>query len=510
MSEPPLVSCVMVTCGRAAFVRQSIAYFLAQDYPRLELVIVYEDERDLPDPLPAPSSAAANAPVIRRRRVVPGLRLGAKRNVGVAEAAGQIIAQWDDDDWYAPSRISRQVAPILAGEADITALRVHRFFELDAWQLWTCTPALHARMFVEDVAGGTLVYRRELWSRDVRYPASNLREDADFLLAATGAGARLARLADHDLFIYVRHGANTWSFTSGVFMAPDDWRQLGAPSWPSDVEEFYRGQRRASDERERKRRAATEPGTPAGRTRAARAGLASPRVACIMPTGDRPELARRAIRHFSRQSYPHRELIIVDDGSRPLGPLVPDDERIRYLKLGGKLPLGTKRNLACEASDAEVIVHWDDDDWMAPGWIEAQVRALRELDADATGLGQVYFYAPVERRAWRYLYPSHGKPWVHGATLCYTRSFWQRNPFQPVTVGEDLRFLWSGSAQRILPHDRSDLFVAYVHAGNTSPKRFISTRWQPCPVDVVDRLMAKHGDAPASADTEATLETPRR
>jgi O-antigen biosynthesis protein len=500
----PLISCVMVTRGRPAFVRQSIAYFLAQDYPHLELVIVYEEDGDLPEPMP---ELPRGGPRVRCRRVVPGLHLGAKRNVGVAEAHGELIAQWDDDDWYATARVRRQAEPILAGTADITALRVHRFFELGAWKLWTCSSALHARMFAEDVAGGTLVYRRELWGRDARYPATNLREDADFLAATLRAGARLHRIIDdgdgEELFVYVRHGANTWSFASGTFMTPADWREVGEPTWPDELLSFYRAQ--ASHRLE-----VTRPGAarlvgapsrpPPRRSRVARPGQELPRVACIMPTGDRPELVARALRHFQRQRYPHRELIVIDDGDRPVGPLLPRDDRIRYLRLDAKLPLGTKRNLACEAADAEVIVHWDDDDWMAPGWIDAQVHALRDADADATGLGQVYFYAPAAHRAWRYVYPSHGRPWVHGATLCYTRAFWQRNPFAPVTIGEDLRFLWSGSAHRIVPHERSDLFVSYVHAANTSPKRFISSRWRACPVEVIDRLMVASGEEqPASA-----------
>lgn len=503
----PLVSCVMVTCGRPAFVAQSVRYFLAQDYAERELVIVYEDEADLPAPFP---DVAAGAPAIRTRRVTPGMSLGAKRNLGVTEASGDVIAQWDDDDWYAPARLRRQLEPILRGAADITALRAYRFFELEAWTLWSCSPALHARMFVHDVAGGTLVYRREVWGRDVRYPASNLREDADFLCAALAQGARLTALPDDDLFVYVRHGRNTWSFTSGVFLDAASWRRLGPPPWPDELLAFYRDQARRS--------LATEPGTPRAKAlrlergaaagspatslaassapRTARPGRAAPRVACIMPTGDRPELVARALRHFLRQRYPQRELIVVDDGQRPIRELLPIDERIRYLRLDRKLSLGAKRNLACEATSAEVIVHWDDDDWMAPSWIEAQVAALAASDADVTGLAKVHFYAPTSRLAWRYVYPAGARPWVHGATFCYARGFWQRNPFADVTVGEDLRFLWQGGAPRVVPHDGSELFVAYLHGANTSPKHVHKRCWHACPVEYVEALMLRDAGEP--------------
>ena len=44
----PRVSCVVATRARPEFLRQSIRYFQAQDYPERDLIIVYEDDRDLP------------------------------------------------------------------------------------------------------------------------------------------------------------------------------------------------------------------------------------------------------------------------------------------------------------------------------------------------------------------------------------------------------------------------------------------------------------------------------
>ncbi len=42
--------------------------------------------------------------------------------------------------------------------------------------------------------------------------------------------------------------------------------------------------------------------------------------------------------------------------------LVPDAV---YIYLTEKQMIGTKRNLACEATSGEVICHFDDDDWSA-------------------------------------------------------------------------------------------------------------------------------------------------
>ena len=99
------------------------------------------------------------------RRVWQGESIGAKRNRACAAATGEIVAHWDDDDWYAPTRLRVQIEPLLSGEAEITALTAGVFFDLESWAFWTCSTRLHRRLFVEDVHGGTLVYRRRVWEQ---------------------------------------------------------------------------------------------------------------------------------------------------------------------------------------------------------------------------------------------------------------------------------------------------------------------------------------------------------
>ncbi len=457
-AERPLVSCVMVTAGRAEYVRQAIRYYREQDYEARELIIVYEQDTDLPEPLPT-------APRLRAVRVAQGMSLGQKRNEGTRLARGELVAQWDDDDWYSRNRLSRQVAPLLAGEADITALRGALFLDVASFTFWECTPQVHARMFVEDVLGGTLVFRRALWGDQVMYPDARVREDADFLVAAMRLrAARLARLPARDVFIYVRHGGNTWRFNPGRMIDPSGWRKAREPSsFAADRHHYLR------------------PGAPVDPG-------ARPLVSCIMPTHDRRRFVPRALRYFRRQTSPNLELLIVDDGTEPVEDLVPRDERIHYIHLPRRASIGAKRNLACERAKGEFIVHWDDDDWYAPGWVEAQVEFLTRTGADACGLDRPYFYDPVRSRAFRYEYPRDAPPWVHGATLCYTRALWCRNPFPDTSQGEDTRFLWSPVSKQVLAHEHTDKYVAYIHAGNVSPKLCSGARWTPCSVPEVKRL----------------------
>src|SRR2546429_6589941 len=75
-------------------------------------------------------------PRIRYERVPRGEPIGTKRNRGCELARGALIAQWDDDDWYGPSRLSAQIVPLLANRADITGLTDPTFMDLESWQAW--------------------------------------------------------------------------------------------------------------------------------------------------------------------------------------------------------------------------------------------------------------------------------------------------------------------------------------------------------------------------------------
>ncbi|MBA2646931.1 MAG: glycosyltransferase [Pyrinomonadaceae bacterium] len=203
----------------------------------------------------------------------------------------------------------------------------------------------------------------------------------------------------------------------------------------------------------------------------------APLVSCIMPTHDRRRFIPQAIRCFLRQDYPNLELLIVDDGVESIAASIPEDARVRRVRLEQKMSVGAKRNLACEEARGEFIVHWDDDDWY-PSWrVSAQMRALAEQPADVCGSSRLFFYEAATERAWEYRYTAPGARWVAGSTLAYRKSFWQRNHFPDVQVGEDSLFVWNGANAEIYDLADSKLCVAGVHPGNTSPKETGGVFW---------------------------------
>jgi len=208
-----------------------------------------------------------------------------------------------------------------------------------------------------------------------------------------------------------------------------------------------------------------------------------------MPTYDRQAFVLQGIEYFLRQDYPDCELVIVDSGSRPIADVIPRAPRIRYVRLEKRCSIGAARNVACEASEGDLILHWDDDDWHAPHRIRYQVEELMRGAADVCGVNPALFYDCRSDLAWRYTYPALRRPWLHGSSLCYRRAFWKGVRFEDVYVGEDTRFIWSSGCVRLHVLPDSTIHVSVIHGANVSARRSADCRWRREDAGIVRRLL---------------------
>ena len=164
----PLVSCIMPTKNRREFVPKAIEYFLRQTYPNKELLVMSDGGnwvRDLVDDVPS---------VRLLEFLLPFSTLGAKRNACVAETKGDLIAHWDDDDWYGPERLADQVGRFAFGVGtEVCGIEHPLFYDLRT-----------GRSFKYQYRGtggylysATLMYTRGFWARspfpDVQVGAGN-------------------------------------------------------------------------------------------------------------------------------------------------------------------------------------------------------------------------------------------------------------------------------------------------------------------------------------------------
>ena len=212
-------------------------------------------------------------------------------------------------------------------------------------------------------------------------------------------------------------------------------------------------------------------------------------ITCIMPTHNRRAFIPCAISYFLCQDYPDKELIIVDDGTDAVGDLVPEDERIHYIRLNAKSTIGAKRNLACEQARGEFIAHWDDDDWHAPQRLSYQIEALLREGTDVCGIQRLLFYDVEYDRGWQYTYPENQRAWLSGSSLCYRRAFWAAHRFAHINVGEDSRFVWQASRERMTVLPDATFHVGIIHRQNVSPKQTRGAYWRPYPVEEIRHIL---------------------
>jgi hypothetical protein len=151
----PLISCILPTYNRRGFLPHAIHYFLRQDYPNRELLVVDDGPDAVGDLIPAD-------PRIRYIRLAQKITLGAKLNLLCQETRGPIIAQWDDDDWYASDRLSRQTQALRRTNADVCGISDLLYYDIGRG---TAHRYVYPRQERPWLLGASLFFRRALWER---------------------------------------------------------------------------------------------------------------------------------------------------------------------------------------------------------------------------------------------------------------------------------------------------------------------------------------------------------
>ncbi|MBR0552308.1 glycosyltransferase family A protein [Stakelama marina] len=216
--DGPLVSCVMVTADRMGLARRSVDCFLAQTHGNRELVIVDDGSEDY---APLLEAIPSDRLVYRKVEKRPETTLGALRNLTLELARGQVVAQWDDDDWYHPHRLSRQVAE-LCDSVDVCLLR-GTLMHLDA-PIWFDHPYVGT---LKPGVPGSIVHRA---NPTARYPETRRGEDTVFL--DNWPADRIRVIEAPELFIRAFHGSNTWE--------AEHFQRRVRNNWSSALEYFWR------------------------------------------------------------------------------------------------------------------------------------------------------------------------------------------------------------------------------------------------------------------------------
>lgn len=205
-----LISLITPTFNRREFFPRSIRCFLSQDYPNLEWVILDDGTDPVRDLLP-------DDPRIKYASVPPKQPHGPKMNWCFAHMNGDIGVVWDDDDWYAPNRVSKQVAPLLANSSlSVSGLGQYYYYRHGTKDCWLFT-APQAWM-------GAVALRKSAWEK---HPFDE-KPSSDSRVLASIPKAEWAKLAEPRLLVSTIHGGNDAAKNIYRAYVKQPWETVGS------------------------------------------------------------------------------------------------------------------------------------------------------------------------------------------------------------------------------------------------------------------------------------------
>src|SRR4051812_40955970 len=111
-----------------------------------------------------------------------------------------------------------------------------------------------------------------------------------------------------------------------------------------------------------------------------------PKISCLLvAAAGRFDCFRRSVKCYLDQTYPNRELVIVNEGPREYQDQIADHlsgrADVRFVFLNGEYTLGALRNISVALSRGDLFVQWDDDDFNAPARLAVQYAYLKKHPA---------------------------------------------------------------------------------------------------------------------------------
>jgi glycosyltransferase involved in cell wall biosynthesis len=241
-------------------------------------------------------------------------------------------------------------------------------------------------------------------------------------------------------------------------------------------------------------------------TRTASRPKSHPTVSIITPTYLREDFHARILRYFKWQTYPGLEWLVLDDSPTPSAVLSPlNDPAIRYEHAATRLSVGEKRNRLIERARGELILHFDDDDFYAPGYVEFMVGELVAKDVDLLNLRGWFIYDRRHsffgywnlevKEGLHYVINDEGvNPMIfnklnngpltdnelgYAAGWAYRKTVWQAAPFSDRDWNEDGPFALKAREKFRLAgtHDSAGICMHLRHPSNVTQQCFAQYRF---------------------------------
>lgn len=407
----PLVSILLPTYNRACFLPEAIESVLMQTYQYFELIIIDDGSTDNTHEI---LSRYDDPRLVKIRHENKGRSYS--RNKGLLLAKGEFIAFLDSDDVYLPNKLEVQVQHFNAHpETNMVYTSAycinengqqfsfkykashsgHIYYKIAFFKPVTITlPTVMLRKNILDKVGefDEQMHRFEdtdLWRRISKispitamsaytcklrtHPENELRaQDPHAILFALDYYAKKILREDEDMgLIRIRNGLHTlFLYYAESLNINPSWRQY-AQLLINQALSFKTTQQK----------------NPAFLFNSDATITFSPTVSIIIPVYNGANYLNEAINSALNQTYPHIEVLVINDGSNDNGATrqvaLSFGEKIRYFEKenGG---VASALNFGIDQMQGEYFSWLSHDDLYLPDKIEKQICALANFDPDHT------------------------------------------------------------------------------------------------------------------------------
>jgi glycosyltransferase involved in cell wall biosynthesis len=230
-----------------------------------------------------------------------------------------------------------------------------------------------------------------------------------------------------------------------------------------------------------------------------------PLFSVILPTYNRPQLLLTALQSIRTQGFPGTEVVVVDDCSAvPYPELQVADVSVKYFRLGKNSGVSAARNFAVAQATADWLVFLDDDDQLAPGYLQF---LQQHIERDV-GRQYGFYWSSVSilgdgestrTRTWPTRYNSREELFSHAISIGASFGFAVRRQLFLDVGGFDPRFPVAEDVElvtKLLAHEALPGYLPYVGTikNERHRERLSSAPGLYSRENIYEKLMAMHAD----------------
>ncbi|MTI66464.1 MAG: glycosyltransferase family 2 protein [Firmicutes bacterium] len=205
----------VITCTNRPYLLDNILNnYLSQDFKDKELIIIINKDNVNLDKI---KNKINNYKDIKVFKLSSKYSLGRCLNEAISKSKYNIVAKFDDDDYYGKKYLSSSINSFLYTDADIIGKSASFVYFKESKILAIRNPKKENR-YVSNIEGSTMIINKDVFNY-VKFRDISLGEDRKFCSDCNKKGIKIYA---HDKFnhVYIRHGyshSHTWSASDDFF-----------------------------------------------------------------------------------------------------------------------------------------------------------------------------------------------------------------------------------------------------------------------------------------------------